>query len=82
MYELKSISSHFIPCRAEMGLARVLLCHPSPKLSSATHQLLVDASRVSKQRDRRICAPRDNPCRRLRETTRLAQATTRLNCHK
>jgi hypothetical protein len=56
MYELKSISSHFIPCRAEMGLARVLLCHPSPKLISTTDRLLVDASRVSKQRDRRICA--------------------------
>src|SRR5262249_19310653 len=27
------------------------LCHPSPKVRSATHQLLVESSRVSKRRD-------------------------------
>ncbi len=50
-YQLKSISYHFKPCRAETGCAWWLLCQPSPKVSNATHQLLVDMSLVTKRRE-------------------------------
>jgi hypothetical protein len=43
-YQLKSISYHFSPCRAETGLARWLLCQPSPKLRSATHPFTLTLS--------------------------------------
>src|SRR5215469_640807 len=45
-----SSSYHLRPCRAETGCAWWLLCQPSPPVSSATHQLLRESSRVSKRR--------------------------------
>src|SRR3954471_7660854 len=38
------------PWRAETGCAWWLLCHPSPKVTIATHQLLVESSLVTKRR--------------------------------
>ena len=51
------------PWRAETGWAWWLLCQPSPNVSSATHQLLRESSRVSNRRDaphvrRRVHQPR------------------------
>src|ERR1700693_370986 len=54
-YQLKSISYHFNPCRAETGWAWWLLCQPSPKVSNATHQLLVERSLVTKRREPQLC---------------------------
>src|SRR4029079_17713716 len=48
--QLKSTSYHARPCRALVGCAWWLLCHPSPNVSSATHQLFVESSCVSKRR--------------------------------
>src|ERR1700688_1267405 len=49
--KLGSISYHLRPWRAETGCAWWLLCQPSPPVSKATNQLLVESSRVSKRRD-------------------------------
>src|SRR3954465_3745818 len=49
--QFTSTSYHARPCRALVGCAWWLLCHPSPKVNSATHQLFVESSRVSKRRD-------------------------------
>src|SRR3569833_1180340 len=46
-----SNSYHVRPCRAEVGCAWWLLCQPSPKVISATHQLLRESSRVANRRD-------------------------------
>src|ERR1700757_2676681 len=46
-----STSYHLRPWRADTGCAWWLLCHPSPPVSSATHQLLRESSRVSNLRD-------------------------------
>src|SRR5580658_8233234 len=46
----KSTSYHSRPCRAEVGCAWWLLCQPSPKVISATHQLLRESSVVSNRR--------------------------------
>src|SRR5205814_7967137 len=46
-----SISYHARPCAADAGYAWWLLCHPSPKVMAATHQLLRESSRVSNRRD-------------------------------
>src|SRR6266852_4301685 len=54
-YQLKSISYHFKPCRAEVGCAWWLLCQPSPKVRSATHQLLRESSLVSNRRRPHRC---------------------------
>src|SRR5579864_8017500 len=43
------------PCRADVGWAWWLLCHPSPKVMRATHQLLRELSRVAKRRPPHIC---------------------------
>ena len=43
------------PWRAETGCAWWLLCQPSPNVSSATHQLLRESSRVSKRRVPHMC---------------------------
>ena len=48
--KLGSISYQVRPWRAETGCAWWLLCHPSPPVSSATHQLLRESSCVSKRR--------------------------------
>src|ERR1044071_9025815 len=40
-HQLKSTSYQARPCLAEVGCAWWLLCHPSPKVKRATHQLLV-----------------------------------------
>src|ERR1700752_5139313 len=53
-YQLESNSYHFMPCRAETGWAWWLLCHPSPRVNTATHQLLVEGSRVGKRREPQI----------------------------
>jgi hypothetical protein len=45
-----SISNHRKPWRAENGNAWWLLCQPSPKVISATHQLFRESSVVSKLR--------------------------------
>ena len=44
-----SSSYHASPCRADVGCAWWLLCQPSPKVSSATHQLFRERSRVAKR---------------------------------
>src|SRR5205085_11929841 len=49
-YQFTSISYHVSPCRAARGCAWWLLCQPSPKVRSATHQLLVESSAVTKRR--------------------------------
>src|SRR5215467_8267184 len=54
-YQFKSTSYHAIPWRAETGCAWWLLCQPSPKLTSATHQLLVERSVVAKRRVPQLC---------------------------
>src|SRR6267142_4496625 len=54
-HQLKSISYHLNPGRAEVGWAWWLLCQPSPKVSKATHQLLVERSRVIKRREPQLC---------------------------
>src|SRR5579863_8947909 len=38
------------PCLADVGCAWWLLCQPSPKVISATHQLLRESSMVSNRR--------------------------------
>src|SRR4051812_19465476 len=43
------------PWRAETGCAWWLLCHPSPNVSSATHQLLRESSLVSNRREPHMC---------------------------
>src|SRR5688572_7002460 len=53
--QLKSNSYHARPCRADVGCAWWLLCQPSPKVRSATHQLLVESSRVAKRREPHRC---------------------------
>ena len=50
-----SSSYHARPWRAEIGWAWWLLCQPSPKLSSATNQLLRESSRVAKRREPHMC---------------------------
>src|SRR6202453_2392666 len=52
--KLGSISYQVRPWRAETGKAWWLLCHPSPPVSRATHQLLRESSRVSKRREPHI----------------------------
>src|SRR5579863_4062886 len=54
-YQLVSTSYQVKPWEAEVGWAWWLLCQPSPKVSSATHQLLVERSRVAKRRDPQEC---------------------------
>src|SRR6185437_3751490 len=54
-YQFRSISYHLRPWRAETGCAWWLLCQPSPKVMSATHQLLVERSRVANRRDPQLC---------------------------
>src|ERR1043166_8385295 len=56
--QFRSSSYHASPWRAETGCAWWLLCHPSPKVMSATHQLLVESSRVLNRRAPPTCAPR------------------------
>ena len=53
--QLMSSSYHAKPWRAETGCAWWLLCQPSPNVSIATHQLLVESSRVLKRRDPHRC---------------------------
>src|SRR5580698_4646755 len=53
--KLGSTSYHARPWRAETGWAWWLLCHPSPPVTSATHQLLREASRVSNRRLPHMC---------------------------
>src|SRR5665213_2881604 len=53
--KLGSISYQARPWRAETGCAWWLLCHPSPPVSSATHQLLRESSRVLKRREPHLC---------------------------
>src|SRR5688572_30805347 len=53
--QLRSSSYQARPCRALVGWAWWLLCHPSPKVRSATHQLLVESSRVLKRREPQRC---------------------------
>ena len=48
--QLMSNSYQARPWRAETGCAWWLLCQPSPNVSSATHQLLRESSRVAKRR--------------------------------
>ena len=43
------------PCRAEVGWAWWLLCHPSPNVRSATHQLFCESSVVSNRREPHMC---------------------------
>src|SRR3982751_6516246 len=45
------------PWRAETGCAWWLLCHPSPNVSSATHQLLRESSVVTNRRDPNMWVP-------------------------
>src|ERR1041384_1414856 len=54
-HQLKSISYQARPCRAEVGCAWWLLCQPSPKVKSATHQLLVESSLVANLRLPHMC---------------------------
>src|SRR5215210_3431908 len=54
-HQLKSISYQARPCLAEVGCAWWLLCQPSPKVRSATHQLLVESSLVAKRRLPHMC---------------------------
>src|SRR5215210_3325825 len=49
-YQFTSTSYHVRPWRAARGCAWWLLCQPSPKVRSATHQLLVESSVVTKRR--------------------------------
>ena len=51
------------PCRAEVGWAWWLLCQPSPKVISATHQLLRESSRVSNRRRAPHVRARSSPAR-------------------
>ena len=53
--QFKSSSYQARPWRAEVGCAWWLLCHPSPNVRSATHQLLVESSRVLKRREPQRC---------------------------
>src|SRR5918999_2762000 len=53
--QLTSTSYHARPWRAETGCAWWLLCHPSPNVMSATHQLFVESSRVSNRREPQRC---------------------------
>ena len=53
--QLMSNSYQARPWRAETGCAWWLLCQPSPKVRSATHQLLRESSRVSKRRVPHMC---------------------------
>src|SRR3954451_18450096 len=48
--QLMSNSYQASPWRADTGCAWWLLCQPSPKVRSATHQLLRESSRVAKRR--------------------------------
>src|SRR5882762_9704946 len=50
-----SNSYHVRPWRAEVGCAWWLLCQPSPKVNSATHQLLRLSSRVLNRRLPHMC---------------------------
>src|ERR1700722_11303701 len=54
-YQFISTSYQRKPCCAAVGCAWWLLCQPSPKVSSATHQLLVERSRVPKRRVPQEC---------------------------
>jgi len=66
-----SNSYHTRPCRADVGCAWWLLCHPSPKVSSATNQLLRESSRVANLREPHMCVAEltsQVPCRPM--TTR------------
>src|ERR1039457_3492609 len=48
--QLISSSYQARPWRTERGSAWWLLCQPSPNVNTATHQLLVESSRVPKRR--------------------------------
>src|ERR1041385_6759305 len=54
--QLTSSSYHASPWRTQRGSAWWLLCQPSPNVKSATHQLLVESSRVLKRRRPQVCA--------------------------
>src|SRR6185369_8593362 len=49
--QFRSSSYQARPWRAETGCAWWLLCQPSPNVMSATHQLLVESSRVVNRRE-------------------------------
>src|SRR5574341_383373 len=49
-HQFMSTSYQARPWRAEVGCAWWLLCQPSPKVKSATHQLLRESSVVTKRR--------------------------------
>lgn len=49
-YQVRSISHHSRPWRADCGKAWWLLCQPSPKDTAATHQQLVDRSPANRER--------------------------------
>src|SRR5258705_4108522 len=53
--QFRSSSYHASPWRADTGWAWWLLCHPSPKVRSATHQLFVESSRVLNRREPQRC---------------------------
>src|SRR5688500_17962961 len=53
--QFRSISYQARPWRALVGCAWWLLCHPSPNVSAATHQLFVESSRVSNRREPHLC---------------------------
>src|SRR6185369_8774879 len=54
-HQLRSISYQASPWRAEVGWAWWLLCQPSPKVSSATHQLFLESSDVENRRVPHMC---------------------------
>src|SRR5882762_6741350 len=53
--QFRSSSYHASPWRADTGWAWWFLCHPSPKVRSATHQLFVESSRVVYRREPHRC---------------------------
>src|SRR5690242_5049369 len=79
--QLISSSYQSRPWRTQLGSAWWLLCQPSPNVNSATHQLLVELSRVSKRRLPQECAAEltnQVPCnstvvrRKMPQLTKLA----------
>ena len=54
-HQFTSTSYHVSPWRAAVGCAWWLLCQPSPKVRSATHQRFVESSAVSKRREPHKC---------------------------
>src|SRR6188472_4543378 len=74
-----SNSYHARPWRDEVGWAWWLLCHPSPNVNSATHQLLRESSRVAKRRLPHMCVAeltRYVECRPATTRRKIAQFTS------